>query len=535
MADIFVSYSSNDRARARRLATFLQDNGHTVWWDRELIIGGDFEQEIDQQLNKASVVIVCWSERSIGSHWVKSEANEGMRSNRLVPVTLDKTPAPRPFDQLTTLDLSNWSDEAGKRLLAAIGEVPDSPSMSAFQKARQRTRIIASSVAASLALVIVGLWGPVTSLFTLQPANAVSVYEKPRISEAAARHILRRLNDTGRPTSDANIALMQTGGDVHDAIRLLETKRRELLETKHEELAPDIAQEEEAALLHQTGALSFDYDPAKAHAIYRGLVQLAPDDTLALERFARLLIDRGELEAAKTYLQTAYELTDELSEDRLLIEIRMAQLAISDDKNHEVLQKFYHIAEKAEELDHPAAHAKALRHLATMYAFGGAPDFEAGEKHLINALKIQKSMPAEEEELAASYIIAGILDRETNNETSAIDNFSQALRISKSIGHPSGISIATDHLAGLMVKQKKFDEADKLYREQLIFSTEHRIQYLQQAALQGLAVLAHTRGDPVSTTCNYISEARNIDTDAPIRAHIKELNKDIGCDEASVP
>ena len=43
MADIFVSYAAEDRDRAKKLANALQSSAWTVWWDRKLRAGVDFE------------------------------------------------------------------------------------------------------------------------------------------------------------------------------------------------------------------------------------------------------------------------------------------------------------------------------------------------------------------------------------------------------------------------------------------------------------------------------------------------------------
>ena len=36
MADVFISYASEDRNRVRPLAEALQSRGFNVWWDRSL-------------------------------------------------------------------------------------------------------------------------------------------------------------------------------------------------------------------------------------------------------------------------------------------------------------------------------------------------------------------------------------------------------------------------------------------------------------------------------------------------------------------
>jgi hypothetical protein len=39
MADIFVSYSSKDRDRAKGVAMTLEQQGWSVWWDLQIPVG----------------------------------------------------------------------------------------------------------------------------------------------------------------------------------------------------------------------------------------------------------------------------------------------------------------------------------------------------------------------------------------------------------------------------------------------------------------------------------------------------------------
>ncbi len=74
MADIFISYARADRARVEKLALTLEAEGHSVWWDRQIVGGAEFSEEIEKELAAAKAVIVAWSAESIKSRWVKDEA-----------------------------------------------------------------------------------------------------------------------------------------------------------------------------------------------------------------------------------------------------------------------------------------------------------------------------------------------------------------------------------------------------------------------------------------------------------------------------
>jgi TIR domain len=60
VADIFLSYASEDRERARSLHAVLAGYGWDVWWDQHLSVGRNFRVELEQKLNEARCVIVLW-------------------------------------------------------------------------------------------------------------------------------------------------------------------------------------------------------------------------------------------------------------------------------------------------------------------------------------------------------------------------------------------------------------------------------------------------------------------------------------------
>ena len=58
MADIFISYASEDRDRIKPFIEKLLDEGWSVWWDRELQVGPRFARVIQEEIDKAGCVIV---------------------------------------------------------------------------------------------------------------------------------------------------------------------------------------------------------------------------------------------------------------------------------------------------------------------------------------------------------------------------------------------------------------------------------------------------------------------------------------------
>jgi hypothetical protein len=106
--DIFLSYASLDRPRAKQLADVLSSHGLSVWWDRNIPHGQDFNETIQRELDAARCIVVLWSAASVLSRFVRDEATEGLDDGRLVPARLDDTRPPLGFRQLQTADLKEW-------------------------------------------------------------------------------------------------------------------------------------------------------------------------------------------------------------------------------------------------------------------------------------------------------------------------------------------------------------------------------------------------------------------------------------------
>ena len=124
MNEVFISYSSEDRNKAKTLAEALECEGWIVWWDRKITPGKRFDTAISEALKVAKCVVVLWSKASIASDWVKEEATVGVKRQILVPAFLESVEAPLGFGRIQTADLTNWQpgkpDVGFTQLLQAI-------------------------------------------------------------------------------------------------------------------------------------------------------------------------------------------------------------------------------------------------------------------------------------------------------------------------------------------------------------------------------------------------------------------------------
>ena len=131
VADLFVSYSREDKARAADIVHLLEDHGWDVFWDQEMRSGTLWPKVLEEELLKARCLVALWTTTSISSRWVRIEAYEALQNEKLVPVLLDKVRPPLEFRQTQTFDLIGWkgdrSDPRLSQLLADLTPLVKAP------------------------------------------------------------------------------------------------------------------------------------------------------------------------------------------------------------------------------------------------------------------------------------------------------------------------------------------------------------------------------------------------------------------------
>ncbi len=111
MSDIFISYASSDIDKAKILADVLARQGWSVWWDREIPAGKTFASVIEKELDISKCVVVLWSKASIASHWVQTEASEGLNREIIVPALIEEVKIPLEFRRIQAIKLVDWQGQ----------------------------------------------------------------------------------------------------------------------------------------------------------------------------------------------------------------------------------------------------------------------------------------------------------------------------------------------------------------------------------------------------------------------------------------
>ena len=209
MPDVFISYSSKDRAVAERVRDALGEAGYDVFWDQQIPAGTDWDSWIRERLTHSRLAIVLWSKASVASPNVRHEAIIARDSGGLLPLLVDEL-APSDFPmgllmvQALKIGRSEREFEAVREKM--LGEVrqrigapgdPAAPMRRPARKRRRRWAIAAAALAVLLAIGLVVAWPRLS--FWLDPDAPPVSAEQVRAAvagEALARERVARNAET---------------------------------------------------------------------------------------------------------------------------------------------------------------------------------------------------------------------------------------------------------------------------------------------------------------------------------------------------
>lgn len=183
MSDVFISYKREDEIRVGRLARALEKAGLSIWWDRGLPGAESWRENITDALHAAKVVVVVWSQGSVGVEgaFVRDEAGRAMARGALVPVMIDKVAPPLGFGELQAIDLTAWRgntrDPFFQDLVAVIrAKLENAPAPAPKGPARRVMRRLfygatSSGAVAAVALFAFNTFGVASNICTLPGAQ----------------------------------------------------------------------------------------------------------------------------------------------------------------------------------------------------------------------------------------------------------------------------------------------------------------------------------------------------------------------------
>ena len=220
MADIFLSYASEDRERVKPLVDALEAEGFSVWWDRKIQAGAAYDREIEAAIDNASCVVVVWSQHSVDSEYVRSEVEEAARRGILVPVLIDDAIPPLAHRRTQAANLAGWRGEVSGEYatltdgIRSVAEASDRAPYSrpvphgSSQPQRTRSSMATGSIIVASLIAAVGfvLW------FYERPQELSNVDEVPPAASRAVILLMDTLAARGVYDS-ATVSRSETNAD----------------------------------------------------------------------------------------------------------------------------------------------------------------------------------------------------------------------------------------------------------------------------------------------------------------------------------
>jgi hypothetical protein len=125
---VFISHAHSDQAFADRLARVLEEAGHRVWTDREILPGDNWGAALGAALKSAEGFVALVSPEATRSEFVTREWEYALGreklKNRLVPVEVKRTRSkPWIFERLNALASSD-PEAAGRAIVKRFEATP---------------------------------------------------------------------------------------------------------------------------------------------------------------------------------------------------------------------------------------------------------------------------------------------------------------------------------------------------------------------------------------------------------------------------
>jgi hypothetical protein len=431
MADIFISYASEDRARVRPLAEALQERGFNIWWDRSLAAGQDYASIIERELKSAKAVIVVWTQSSALSTFVRDEAGRARDEGRLVPVLLDSVQLPLGFGAFQAEDFTKWNGGSNAPQMQLLEEALkarlEGRDVDSLAVAAKRRRLGARIRVVSLLTVIALVIGIAAS------GKYIFFPDEPEVVQTDLRAELLRLLAEGKLTPEQAIQLAQ----ILESGALGETQQASLRGTEDSAAAPAPSAGAEMRAEAQPAMVTEQEFDLAARQTYRdAMTSLLTHPDAGVRQAALNLSNDQQRDAA---MQTLWTYAQSHPEDPQREQIYLVCGAVGERNDNPLgqraLEQATNIAPERSDVwrmlsrsyrrTEQAGEAQAAALVATGVEQQQAGQAEAAEQTL------QEALPNIEAPALRASVVSelGQLAERRNDDTSASARFAEAYRL----------------------------------------------------------------------------------------------------------
>jgi internalin A len=119
---VFISYSHQDKAFAKKLASELEGQGMKVWWDFDSLKGGqDWQKEIERGIKQCDFLLVALTSDAVASEWVGNEITDANNAQKtIIPLHLKKCEVPIGLIKKQYIDFEKQTQKAAIKELLGI-------------------------------------------------------------------------------------------------------------------------------------------------------------------------------------------------------------------------------------------------------------------------------------------------------------------------------------------------------------------------------------------------------------------------------
>jgi hypothetical protein len=112
MADVFISFSSEDAERVEGIHSRLIERGIDVWWMRDVLPGDSPVSAVSRELASSQRVMLAWSRHAEQSPYVEGEMMYAFGKRKLLPVRIEKWSWPALMSSVQYVDMTPSDNEA---------------------------------------------------------------------------------------------------------------------------------------------------------------------------------------------------------------------------------------------------------------------------------------------------------------------------------------------------------------------------------------------------------------------------------------